>query len=68
MADDQLLTVDEAMAHLGIRNRTKFFKLVRDFDVPRYKKLLEGKRIFFKPEDLDQLKQPVRIAPHKKAA
>lgn len=68
MADERLLTVDEAMEYLGIRNRTKFFKLVRDFDVPRYKRPLEGKRTFYRPDDLDQLKRPVQIAPHKKAA
>jgi predicted DNA-binding transcriptional regulator AlpA len=60
MPDEELLTVEEGIARLGVSPAT-FWNLVKRYQVPKYKLPLSGKRIYFKPEDLDALRRPVRV-------
>jgi len=67
MAED-LLTAEEAQAHLGV-SRATFWSFVKRYGVPRYQKPLSGKRLFFKSSDLDAARATVRtIGPEGKAA
>jgi len=54
-----LLTSGEALSYLGI-SRATFWRLIRRYDVARYQIPTRGKRVFFKREELDQLRQPVK--------
>lgn len=68
MTDGHMLTVEVARDYLGVRNRTRGFKLVRGFEVPRYKRPLEEKRTYWPSANLDKLRQPVRVGPQERAA
>jgi predicted DNA-binding transcriptional regulator AlpA len=57
MTDRGLLTTEEAQKHLGV-SRATFWNLVKRYDVPRYTVPLSGKRVYFKLEDLDHLRDP----------
>lgn len=56
MERGELLTAEEAMERLGV-SRATFWALVKRYDVPKYTIPIEGRRVFFKPEDLDNLKR-----------
>lgn len=53
-AQEELLTAEQAQARLGV-SRATFWSLVKRYEVPRYTIPLKGKRVFFKPSDLDKL-------------
>jgi predicted DNA-binding transcriptional regulator AlpA len=59
MADEPLLTAEEAQAHLGV-SRATFWNFVKRWQVPRYQKPLTGKRLFFKASDLDAARNSAR--------
>lgn len=66
MAEDDLLSVDEAIQFLGV-SRATLFNLVRRYTVPRYTVPVQGKKVFFKREDLEALRQPRQLdGPAKK--
>jgi excisionase family DNA binding protein len=60
MADDELLTVEQAQEYLGV-SRATLWNLVKRHHVPRYRVPVSGKRVFFKPSDLDRLRQPIKL-------
>ena len=60
MAQENLLTVEEATERLGVSPAT-FWNLVKRHKLPKYKIPMRGKRVFFKPSDLDRLSQPIRV-------
>jgi excisionase family DNA binding protein len=60
MNQEQLLTVEEAIERLGVSPAT-FWNLVKRFELPKYKVPMRGKRVFFRPSDLDRLNQPYRV-------
>jgi excisionase family DNA binding protein len=60
MKQDELLTVEEATERLGVSPAT-FWNLVKRHKLPKYKLPLRGKRVFFKPSDLDRLNEPFRV-------
>ena len=55
-----MLTVEEAIERLGVSPAT-FWKLVKRHKLPKYKIPMRGKRVFFKPSDLDRLTEPFRV-------
>jgi predicted DNA-binding transcriptional regulator AlpA len=55
---DDLLTAEQAQERLGV-SRATFWALVKRYQVPRYKVPVRGKRVFFKPAELDRLREPV---------
>jgi predicted DNA-binding transcriptional regulator AlpA len=57
--DEDLLTAEEAQAHLGV-SRATFWNFVKRYSVPRYQKPLTGKRLFFKRGDLDAARGTTR--------
>lgn len=59
---EELLTVEQAQARLGV-SRATFYNLIKRHQIPSYTLPLDSKRVYFKPEDLDRLKQPVRREP-----
>lgn len=67
MPDDELLTTDEAWRYLGV-SRATFFNVLKRHPLPRYRKPLDAKRIYFKRVDLDLLKEPVREDPREVSA
>jgi hypothetical protein len=56
MAEDDLLTAEEAQAYLGV-SRATFFAFVKRYHVPWYQKPLTGKRHFYRRGDLDAARQ-----------
>jgi excisionase family DNA binding protein len=60
VTQEQLLTVEEATERLGVSPAT-FWNLVKRHKLPKYKMPLRGKRVFFKPSDLDRLSEPFRV-------
>jgi predicted DNA-binding transcriptional regulator AlpA len=56
VADEDLLTAEEAQAHLGV-SRATFWNFVKRYRVPRYQRPLSGKRLFFKRSELDAARQ-----------
>jgi len=52
MPDDDLMTAEQATAHLGV-SRGTFWSFVKRHHVPHYQKPLSGKRFFFKRSELD---------------
>jgi excisionase family DNA binding protein len=60
VSEDELLTVEQATERLGVSPAT-FWNLVKRHRLPKYKLPLQGKRVYFKPEDLDALKRPIRV-------
>ncbi len=58
MRADELVTVEQAQAQLGV-GRATFWKLLKRHQIPRYTIPNRGKRVFFKPEDLERLREPV---------
>jgi excisionase family DNA binding protein len=69
MTDRELLTVEQAQEYLGV-SRATLWNLVKRHHVPRYRIPVSGKRVFFRPADLDRLREPVRLTdePGKLAA
>ena len=62
----ELLTVEEATERLGVSPAT-FWNLVKRHKLPRYKIPMRGKRVFFKPSDLDRLSEPVLVDGQRRA-
>ena len=60
MGEEELLTVEQATRRLGVSPAT-FWNLVKRHKLPKYKLPLHGKRVFFKPADLDRLREPFRV-------
>ena len=58
--EGELLTTEQAIERLGVSPAT-FWNLVKRYRIPKYSIPLHGKRVYFKPEDLDALRRPVRI-------
>lgn len=67
MDDGELLTTEEAWAYLGV-SRAAFWNMLKRFPITSYKVPTRGKRTFFRKEDLDTLRRPVRVDPHHTAA
>jgi predicted DNA-binding transcriptional regulator AlpA len=69
MPGNDLLSAEEAQKYLGV-SRATFWNFVKRYNVPKYQVPLSGKRLFFKPSDLDAVRKPVRLdgAESKKAA
>lgn len=57
MERGELLTAEQAQEHLGV-SRATFWSLVKRYQIPRYTVPVEGKRVFFKPDDLESLRRP----------
>ena len=60
MTQEQMLTVEEATERLGVSPAT-FWNMVKRHKLPKYKIPMRGKRVFFKPSDLDRLGEPVLV-------
>ncbi len=54
MNGQELLTAEQAWQRLGV-SRATFWSLVKRYQVPRYTIPLKGRRVFFKPADLEKL-------------
>jgi predicted DNA-binding transcriptional regulator AlpA len=67
MAEDELLSLEQATALLGV-SRATLFNLIKRYNVPRYQIPVQGKRVFFKRADLETLRQPRPADETKKAA
>jgi len=65
VAQEELLTAEEAQAYLGI-SRATFFAFVKRYRVPRYQKPLSGKRHFYRRSELDAARRTA--TPVKKVA
>jgi excisionase family DNA binding protein len=61
VTQQELLTVEEAIQRLGVSPAT-FWNLVKRHKLPKYKIPMRGKRVFFKPADLDRLSEPVLVS------
>ncbi len=59
-SEEGLLSVEEGISRLGV-SRATFWNLVKRHNVPRYTIPVQVKRVFFKPADLDALRQPRRV-------
>ena len=54
MDAQDLLTAEQAQEQLGV-SRATFWSLIKRYQIPRYTIPLKGKRVFFKPTDLETL-------------
>jgi excisionase family DNA binding protein len=59
MAEEDLLTAEEAQEYLGV-SRATFWNFVKRHKVPKFQKPLSGKRLFFKRADLDTARSTPR--------
>jgi excisionase family DNA binding protein len=55
---EDLLSAEESWAYLGV-SRATFWNLVKRHELQRYMIPVSGKRVYFKREDLDELRKPV---------
>jgi excisionase family DNA binding protein len=60
MNRDELLTAEQAQELLGV-SRATLWNLLKRYKIPRYQIPAEGRRVFFNREDIERLKQPVRL-------
>ena len=60
MNRDELLTAEQAQELLGV-SRATLWNLLKRHKIPRYQIPAEGRRVFFNREDIERLKQPVRL-------
>jgi excisionase family DNA binding protein len=60
MNRDELLTAEQAQEALGV-SRATLWNLLKRHKIPRYQIPAEGRRVFFNREDIERLKQPVRL-------
>ncbi len=65
MNRDELLTAEQAQELLGV-SRATLWNLLKRHNIPRYQIPAEGRRVFFNREDIERLKQPVRLDDQKK--
>jgi len=54
---DEFLTIEEACRELNI-GRAYLYRLLRRYDIPRYRRPVNGRRVLLKRADLERLKQP----------
>lgn len=57
MSEEELLTAEAAQRHLGV-SRATFWALLKRHGIRRYTLPLKGKRVFFRPADLEKLHEP----------
>lgn len=66
VSSSDLLTAEQAQEWLGV-GRATFWALVKRHAIPRYKVPVNGKRVFFKPADLEELRKPVPVGTGSRA-
>lgn len=64
MNRDELLTAEQAQERLGV-SRATLWNLLKRHKIPRYQIPAEGRRVFFNPEDIQRLREPVRLDPEQ---
>jgi excisionase family DNA binding protein len=62
MNRDELLTAEQAQEQLGV-SRATLWNLLKRHKIPRYQIPAEGRRVFFKREDIQRLSEPVLVDP-----
>ena len=60
MNRDELLTAEQAQEVLGV-SRATLWNLLKRHKIPRYHIPAEGRRVFFNRDEIERLKQPVRL-------
>jgi excisionase family DNA binding protein len=60
MNRDDLLTAEQAQEALGV-SRATLWNLLKRHKIPRYQIPASGRRVFFKRDDIERLKQPVLL-------
>ena len=64
MNRDDLLTAEQAQEQLGV-SRATLWNLLKRYKIPRYQIPAEGRRVFFKREDIQRLSEPVLVDPEQ---
>lgn len=57
----EFLTIEEACHELNI-GRAYLYRLLRRYDIPRYRRPVNGRKVLLKRADLERLREPQRSA------
>ena len=67
MDRDDLVTAEQAQELLGV-SRATLFNLLKRHQIARYQIPSEGRRVFLSREDIQRLREPVRLDPERPKA